>query len=235
VTIAERVEQLTVQYALPEGSAARLLALLDLLASDDHTPSSVTDRERAVDVHLADSLSALSVPAVRNARQVVDIGAGAGFPGLVLAIALPDAEVALVESAKRKCEFLDRARIAVGAKNVVVVPSRAESWQDGLGRQDLVTARAVGTLALLSEYAAPLLGVGGTLVAWKGAVSAAERKAGDAAALELGLEGAGVIRTEPYAGSAAHHLYMYAKVSNTPSRFPRRPGMARKHPLGGPQ
>jgi 16S rRNA (guanine527-N7)-methyltransferase len=232
VSVTERLEQLRLQYDLSMEAPERLRVLLDVLALDAHTPSSVVNPERAVDIHLADSLSALTLDLIRTAGSIADIGAGAGFPGLVLAIALPQAEVVLLESATRKCEFLDRTRAAVGAANVTVVASRVELWRDGLGRHDVVTARALGSLAVLCEYAAPLLRVGGTLVAWKGSVSDAELRAGHVASSELGLEAAGVIRTEPYAGCAAHHLYMYAKVSNTPSRFPRRAGMAHKHPLG---
>jgi 16S rRNA (guanine527-N7)-methyltransferase len=232
VSVAERLEQLRAQYDLSLEARERLRVLLDVLADDVHAPSSVVERERAVDVHLADSLSALALDVVRSAGRVADVGAGAGFPGLVLAIALPHAEVALVESTQRKCAFLERARAAIKAENVTVVASRVEAWKEGCDRYDVVTARAVGSLALLCEYAAPLLRVGGSLVAWKGAVSDAESRAGAAASSELGMEPAGVIRTEPYAGCAAHHLYMYAKISNTPNRFPRRPGMAQKHPLG---
>jgi 16S rRNA (guanine527-N7)-methyltransferase len=140
--------------------------------------------------------------------------------------------VTLVESAGRKCEFLERARVVVQAENVSVVRSRVESWDEGLVGQDLVTARAVGPLALLCEYAAPLLVLGGTLVAWKGAVSEAELRAGTAAAAETGLEAAGTVRTEPYAGSVDRRLVMYAKVAETPARFPRRPGVARKRSRG---
>jgi 16S rRNA (guanine527-N7)-methyltransferase len=85
---------------------------------------------------------------------------------------------------------------------------------------------------VLCEFAAPLLALGGTLMAWKGAASTAERLAGDRAAAELGLEQAVVVRTAPYPGSTAHHLHMYRKTADTSSRFPRRPGVARKHPLG---
>jgi 16S rRNA (guanine527-N7)-methyltransferase len=232
VSAAERVEQLAQRYGLPPDAGPRLLALLEQLAGDPHAPTSINAPERAVDVHLADSLSAVNLPAVRAARTIADIGSGAGFPGLVLAIALPRARVALVESAGRKCEFLERARLAVRAENVSVVCSRAEAWDDGLARQDLVTARAVGPLALLCEYAAPLLVLGGTLVAWKGAVGESELRAGDRAAAETGLETLGTVRTAPYAASVDRRLVMYAKVAETPARFPRRPGVARKRPLG---
>jgi 16S rRNA (guanine527-N7)-methyltransferase len=232
VTVADRVEQLALGRQLPAGAGRQLLALLDLLVSDRYAPSSVTAPSQAVDVHLADSLSAVDLAPVRDAQIIADVGSGAGFPGLVLAIALPRARVALVESAGRKCEYLVRARAAASVENVSVVHSRAESWSDGLARHDLVTARAVGPLALLCEYAAPLLVVGGTLVAWKGALAEGERAAAEQAAAQLGLEPAGTVRTEPYAGSADHHLVMYAKVTDTPDRFPRRPGAARKRPLG---
>jgi 16S rRNA (guanine527-N7)-methyltransferase len=232
VTVAERVERLTLERRLAEGASQQLLALLDQLASDRYAPSSITAPSQAVDVHLADSLTAVDLASVRGARRIADIGSGAGFPGLVLAIALPRARVALIESAGRKCEYLARACAAASIKNANVVHSRAESWSDGLARHDLVTARAVGPLALLCEYAAPLLVVGGTLVAWKGALADPERDAAEQAAAQLGLEPAGTVRTEPYAGSADHHLVMYAKVTDTPDRFPRRPGAARKRPLG---
>ncbi len=233
MSVAERVEALARRYALPAQAGPRLVELLDVVADDPHAPTSVTTREQAVGVHLADSLSALELAPVRNAERVADIGSGAGFPGLVLAIALADAHVALVESVGRKCEFLERARRAIGADNVSVVRLRAEAWLEGIGQHDLVTIRAVGPLAVLCEYAAPLLREGGSMVAWKGTAADAERMAGDRAAHELGLEPAGVVRTAPYPGSAHHHLHVYAKVSKTPPRFPRRPGAARKHPLGG--
>jgi 16S rRNA (guanine527-N7)-methyltransferase len=235
VIVAARVDDLVFRYGLPSGAGEQLLALLALIASDPLVPSTVRVLERAVDVHLADSLSALELAATRAATRIADLGSGAGFPGLALAVALPEARVSLLESSQRKCAFLERALIAAGVSNSRVVCERAESWADGLVSCDLVTARAVGPLALLCEYAAPLLVRGGTLVAWKGAVGQAELAAGETAAAELGLEPVSVVRTEPYPGSAGHHLHTFVKTTDTPSRFPRRPGAARKHPLGRPR
>jgi len=232
VNVDARLARLVARYGLDEVASERLAALLELLATDPHAPSSVTAPAAAVDVHVADALSALEKTPLRGSRRIADIGSGAGFPGLVLAIALPEAEISLVESARRKCDYLDRARAVIDAANATVVCARAEAWPAGLGRHDAVTARGLGPLALLCEYAAPLLAVGGILVAWKGAVSTDEASAGTRAALELGLEPAGVVRSEPYPGSAEHRLHMYAKTADTPSRFPRRPGTARKRPLG---
>jgi 16S rRNA (guanine527-N7)-methyltransferase len=232
MTANERLAELVERYELGNEAAPRLAALLGLLAADQRAPSSVTAVDVATDVHVADALSALGAAPLRDAQRIADIGSGAGFPGLVLAIALPHAQVALVESARRKCDFLERAVSLTGAANAVVVCARAEEWREGLASNDVVTVRAVGPLALLCEYAAPLLVVGGTLVAWKGTVSPDEARAGDRAAAELGLEPAVVVRSSPYPRSAGHHLHMYRKIADTPSRFPRRPGAARKHPLG---
>ncbi len=230
---ADGVAELALRYGLRPDATSRLLALLELLRADPYAPSAVTAPALATDVHVADSLSALELAPLRTARRLADIGSGAGLPGLVLAIALPATEVALVESHERRCAFLERAVAATATPNARVVNARAEAWPAGICAHDVVTARAVGPLAVLCEYAAPLLVRGGTLVAWKGRVPREEQLAGDRAAAELGLEPAGVVRSRPYPGSAEHHLHTYVKTADTPSRFPRRPGIARKRPLGG--
>ena len=102
-----------------------------------------------------------------------------------------------------------------------------------IGRHDLVTARALAALPVLCEYAAPLLLEGGELVAWKGAVADEEAAAGARAARELGLEPAGVHAVAPYPGAGPATLHRFRKIAPTPARFPRRPGMALKRPLGG--
>ena len=186
---------------------------------------------QAVDRHVADSLVALELPAVRGARRLADLGAGAGWPGLALAAALPDARVALVESAIRHCRYLERAVAAGGLANVEVVHARAEDWPAGIGAHDVVTARALASLPVLCEYAAPLLEDGGVLVAWKGLVEPAEAEAGAAAAAILGLEPAEVRAVDPYLEAERRTLHVFRKVAPTPERFPRRPGMATKRPL----
>lgn len=207
-------------------------ALLDALAEPE-APTSVHERARARDVHIADSLSALEVPGVREARRISDLGSGAGLPGLVLAIALPDAQVTLVESAGKKCAWMEATAERLGLANVHVVCARAEEWEEGRGVCDVVTARALGALPVLCEYAAPLLREGGALVAWKGAVDEVEEADGLAAAEALGLERVAVLAVEPYAGSERRTLHVFRKVAPTPERYPRRPGMAAKRPLSG--
>jgi len=139
-----------------------------------------------------------------------------------------------VESNGRKCAFLARTVEACAIANAAVVNARAEEWQAGLGRCDVVMARALAPLAVVAEYAAPLLRLGGTLVVWRGRRDPVDEVAGARAAALLGLESLPPVRVQPYAGAMRRHLHPIVKVAATPPRFPRRPGMARKRPLGSP-
>lgn len=212
---------------------------MDALADEPDPHTSVTDPAAALDAHVADSLSGLEVERVRLARRIADLGAGAGFPGLVLAICLPDTAVDLIESARRKAAVIDRLRQAARVDNARSIVARAEEWARmppavGGGRDayDVVTARAVGPLAVLVEYAAPLLRPTGVLVAWKGARDTSEEQQGRRAAREVGLALETVLRVEPFEGARNRYLHVYCKVAPTPGRFPRRPGTAAKRPLG---
>ena len=213
---------------LPARAEAQFAALLGLVATEPAAITTVRDPAEGVDAHVADSLVALELPAVRAARRVADLGSGGGFPGLALAIALPAAHVALVESVGRKCAFLAGAVSELGLANAEVVNGRAEAWPQGIGAHDLVVARALAPLPVLVEYAAPLLELGGALVAWKGRPEPAEEADGAAAAVALGMSAPEAIAVEPFAGARDRHLYLTSKVSPTPDRYPRRAGMARK-------
>jgi 16S rRNA (guanine527-N7)-methyltransferase len=229
--VRTRLEELASAYGLTLESTVRLERLLGLVARDASTPSSVRASEAAVDVHVADSLSGLEIDALRTAERIADLGAGAGFPGLVLAAARPGAAVVLVESVGRKCGWLERAIEATGIENARVACTRAEAWPEGIGTCDAVTARALAALPVLVEYAAPLLRLGGELVAWKGHRDAAEESEGDLAARVLGLEPTGVLAVRPFSAARARHLHRFRKVAETPAGYPRRPGAAAKRPL----
>jgi 16S rRNA (guanine527-N7)-methyltransferase len=231
VSVEDRLRTLAAEHRLHAGAVEALRRLLSAL-SDPAAPTAVHDPEEAVDVHVADSLAVLDVDDLRTARSIADLGAGAGPPGLVLAVALPQARVVLVESVARKCAFLEAAAQDLGLGNVEVVCARAESWSDGIGRCDVVCARALASLSVLCEYAAPLLRDRGVLVAWKGEVSSEEESAGLAAAATLGLEREAVRDVQPYPGSQRRTLHVFRKVRATPAGYPRRPGMAVKRPLG---
>jgi 16S rRNA (guanine527-N7)-methyltransferase len=225
------LERLAQRFGLSDRAPAQLERLLDLVAADPLAPTTVRDPAAALDTHVADALVGLELEAVRQAGRIADLGSGAGFPGLVLAAALPQAEVALVESSRRKCAFLERAVAAMGLENVTVVCERAEAWRAGLGIQDVVTARALAPLNVLVEYAAPLLREGGALVAWKGRRDEREEADGAAAAEQTGLVAAEIRPVEPWDAARHLHLHLYVKVGSTPNRFPRRPGIASKKPL----
>lgn len=219
--------------SLNAAQEAKLTRVLELLRQERASVSSVVD-ERAWSVHVDDSLTGLDVPALRKAARIADIGSGAGFPGLVLAVALADAQVDLIESVGRKCDFMRRAIDAAGIANAQVVHARSEDLASGEGREayDAVTARAVGRLSTLAELASPLLRDGGTLVAWKGKRDPDEESQLARAAESLAMRPDQILDVGDRAGSKHRHLHVIRKTGRTPSQLPRRPGMAKKRPRG---
>jgi 16S rRNA (guanine527-N7)-methyltransferase len=219
--------------ALAPESRAALRRVLELLREDPASLSSITD-ERAWQVHVVDSLTGLEVPELGTAGRIADVGAGAGFPGLVLAAALPGANVDLIESVVRKASFIERAAAAAGIANAAVLAARSEDVAKGEGREayDAVTARAVGRLSTLAELASPLLREGAVLVAWKGKRDEDEEAELDRAAAALAMSPERVLDVGDRAGSQHRHLHVIRKVGPTPEDLPRRPGIAKKRPKG---
>jgi 16S rRNA (guanine527-N7)-methyltransferase len=181
-----------------------------------------------------DSLTGLEVGDLRKAKRIADIGSGAGFPGLPLAVALPSARVDLIESVGRKCEFMRRAIDASGIDNATVLDARSEDLAAGEGREayDAITARAVGRLSTLAELASPLLREGGVLVAWKGKRDEGEERQLERASGQLAMHLERVLDVGDRAGSKHRHLYVLRKSGPVPPDLPRRPGMAKKRPRG---
>ncbi len=224
VALAER-------YGLDVGAIDRLRALARILVADPLAPTTIRTPASVLNDHLADSLVALELEPLREAQGVLDLGAGAGLPGLALAVALPSVRFTLLEASGRKCAFLQRAAETLGL-TVDVLHERAESLGARSPRYDVVTARAVAPPPVTLEYAAPLLRIGGSAVLWQGRRDPALDAAMSAAAAELGLEEPSVHRVQPYRAAENRHLYSSIKLAETPSRFPRRPGIALKRPLG---
>jgi 16S rRNA (guanine527-N7)-methyltransferase len=235
------VDSKKVQDALPlpgdslsAAQRAAITRVLELLRDERASVSSVTELGRAWKVHVADSLTGLEIDDLRNASRIADIGSGAGFPGLVLAVALPHARVDLVESISRKCDFMRRAIDAAGIDNARVINARSED----LARSDervpyaAVTARAVGRLSTIAELASPLLEEGGVLVAWKGKRDADEERQLENAAEALAMQAETILPVGPFAGSEHRHLHVARKSGPTPKNLPRRAGMAKKRPYG---
>lgn len=212
-------------------AAARMVSLLDRMALEPQNLTAITGIDEGIDRHLADSLAALTLPEVAAASAAVDVGSGAGFPGIALALARPDLAVTLVESERSKADWLQRA--SADLPNVRVVSDRSEHLA-ARERESvpLAVMRALGPLPVALELTAPFVEVGGAVVAWRGDdPDPVLEAAGARAATELGLEPRTPVAVAPFPG-ARRRLQVFAKVAPTPDRFPRRPGRAAKRPLG---
>jgi 16S rRNA (guanine527-N7)-methyltransferase len=164
---------------------------------------------------------------------VLDVGSGAGLPGLPLKIARPSLQVTLLEATGKKCRFLEKVASELGLDGIDVIEGRAEELAHAAthrGGYDLVVARAVAALPVLLEYCVPFLRVGGVLAATKGSAAQSELDASTAALAALGAE---VRQTAPLevAGLPAQTVVIVRKVAETPERYPRRTGIPTKRPL----
>lgn len=195
--------------------------------------TAITRPREAARLHILDSLLCLRA-GIPPDSSVLDVGSGAGLPGIPLAIARPDLEVTLLEAVSKKVAFLEIVAAELGL-SVQVVASRAEeaARQPRLReRFDVVVARAVAPLPVLSELTLPFVRVGGKAVLLKGPGVAREVDSGQRAAVALGGGDVRVIPAE-LPGRARRALVEIAKVTSTPLAYPRRPGMPAKRPLGG--
>lgn len=193
----------------------------------------VRSREELVRVHLLDSLWCSVAVDLKSALRLLDIGSGAGFPGIPLQICWPELRVYLLESQQRRGLFLSEAVQRLGLDNCQVLTFRAEDLaRDDAYREafDCVTARAVASLSVLVELALPFVEPGGHFVALKGGAAAAE-----VATAEYALEqlGGAVERMIPYRfpGEQGRNVVCISKVSTTPGHYPRRSGIPAKRPL----
>ena len=194
--------------------------LAALLATPGLT--SVRDPDEARRVHVEDALFAARLI---ERGPVVDVGSGGGSPGIPLAAARPDLRVELLEASEKKCAFLRTA--AREFPNVSVVCARAEEHGRGAGRDAYATAvaRALAPPPVAVEWCLPLVAAGGLLVLFAGEPDERAEKAAR-------LLGGGVPEAVPVPGFERKHLLLVRKLEPTPSRFPRRPGVAKKRPLG---
>jgi 16S rRNA (guanine(527)-N(7))-methyltransferase RsmG len=134
---------------------------------------------------LSESLASMEFGPVRTARRLADMGSGAGFPGLVLAAALPHARLTLIEKIPRKCSFLRRAASELGLANVQVVEGTVQEWSEGVASCDVVTSRKLGRPETMLEWSRPLLAQEGWVALWPGSSSFEEEPPETAAGLRL--------------------------------------------------
>jgi 16S rRNA (guanine527-N7)-methyltransferase len=166
---------------------------------------------------------------------LVDVGTGAGLPGLILKIVEPTIELTLLESISKKCNFLEAACTKLGFDHARVICDRAENYANGPDREsyDVVVARAVAPLPVLLELSLPLLRLNGYLVPQKGKKATEETVQARAAADVLGGKIVDVKKIKSTGMNTERVLVLVEKVAPTPAGYPRRAGIPAKRPLGG--
>ncbi|HEV2236634.1 MAG TPA: 16S rRNA (guanine(527)-N(7))-methyltransferase RsmG [Ktedonobacterales bacterium] len=200
--------------------------------------TAITDPAQIATRHFLDSLTvALGVPRARwaGALRLLDVGSGAGFPGLALAIAFPQWHVTALEAIGKKVSFLRHVATTLGLARVRVLPGRAEALAHApaeRGRYDVVTARAVAALPTLLEYCQPFARVGGLVLAPKKGELAAELAAGRRAAAALGGRMEAPLPVDVPGLEGGRVLVVVAQERPCPTPYPRPAGAARKQPLG---
>ncbi len=184
--------------------------------------------------HFLDSLTVLKALTLPSGAHVIDVGTGAGFPGLPLRIVRPDLNLTLLEATGKKALFLKHVVMALGLDNVQIITARAEdAGQQPAYRQqyDVVLARAVARLPIVVEYLLPLCKVGGYCLAMKGKTAAVELKDADRAIHILGGQFERTVEIILPGVAEPHFLVALAKVKVTPAAYPRQPGIPAKKPL----
>ncbi len=234
----------------PAGKTAVLSAYMEriLELNREINLTRVTDHDEFEARHFIESLAVCRDDAFVKARRIIDVGSGAGFPGVPLAVAFPEKEVVLVDSLAKRMDIVRELCGELGIKNVTAVHGRAED----LGREegfregfDLCVSRAVAELRVLAEYALPFVKTGGTFAAWKGERYREELEAAAAAVDKLGGGETRIIPAAvPERGNNAlsgHDapdlpggrgvIIMIKKIKETPPAYPRSPGKPAKRPL----
>ncbi len=184
--------------------------------------------------HFLDSISVLKALDMKPGVRAIDVGTGAGFPGLPLRMVTPDLHMALLEATGKKTQFLKHVVDTLKLSDVSVVNLRAEEAGQATAHRetyDVVLARAVARLPALVEYLLPLCKVGGRCIAMKGDTAAGELRDAEKALRILGGQAGGIIKVELPEISEPHYLVIIEKIAPTPALFPRKPGTPTKSPL----
>ena len=197
--------------------------------------TAITELEAIAVKHFLDSFTACAVRVWTGRERMIDVGSGAGFPGLALRVAMPGTTLTCVESVGKKARFLDDMSTLLGLGDVEVRNERAETLAHATDRRaayDVGTARAVGTLAACAEYLLPFLRIGGDAIVWKGKVDP-ELPAARKALASLGGEIAAIVSTVQLGVAdilPGRNLVVMRKTRASPDRYPRASAEARRRP-----
>lgn len=220
---------------LPESALPLLRQYFELLVAGNErlNLTAITAEPDVAVKHFVDSLTCLQAASFAAGALVVDVGTGAGLPGLVLKIARPDLRLVLIDALRKRCDFLEETAARLGLADVTVVHARAEEAGQGPWREqaDIAVARAVAPLAVLAEYCLPLVRPGGVFVAMKGPGGRDELDQATGALAKLG-GGPADVTTLALPGDAGNRtLIAVPKQTATPAAYPRRSGLPAKRPL----
>lgn len=196
--------------------------------------TAIRDTESIRTKHFLDSFSCVLAWKANPPHRLIDVGTGAGFPGMPLKILYPNLHLTLVESVGKKAMFCQHIVSVLGLEHVQVVKSRAEEvGQDPSHREkyDWAVARAVASLNMLSEYLLPLMRVGGTMLAQKGESGPAEAQSAEKAMKLLGGNLRELVKVNLPGVAEDRYLVLVDKVAATPAKFPRKAGVPAKQPL----
>jgi len=223
---------------LDDGRLDRLERYARLLASYKKANVIGTrDLDRILLDHVLDSLSCFLHEPLWEAGRLADVGSGGGLPGIPISIVRPDLRTTLIESTRKKADFLRHAAEQLALANLEVVNARVEDigrTQEQRSVYGIVTTRAVARLSVVAEYCVPLLEVGSQAIAMKAGLEGEEYEEGRRATGALGATIAGVepVAVLPEVGEKERNLVILKKGRETPARYPRKAGMAAKRPLG---
>ncbi len=190
--------------------------------------TAIRDKDEFFKKNIEDSLAICGRPEIENAKKILDMGTGGGFPGLPLAIKYPDKEFVLMDAIAKKLKVIDDVAQKLGVSNITTVHSRAEDY---VSREtfDLVVSRAVANMSTLSEYCLPFVKLGGYFVAYKTKDALEEIKAAEKA---IKILGGGEIRIEDNGEGDNEHIFVIIeKVKPTPAKYPRKAGTPKNQPL----
>ena len=184
--------------------------------------------------HFLDSLNPAAISCISSAKKIIDVGSGAGFPGIPLSILKEQADFTLLDTRKKRCEFIESAVSELGLKNVTVLWGRAEELgKDKMHREqyDIACARALAAAPILLEYLSPFLKIGGHVLLYKGKEAENEIAQSQNAADILGIDKFAVIPYKITDDVSSYNMLYAEKIFPTPDKYPRKPGIALKRPL----
>jgi 16S rRNA (guanine527-N7)-methyltransferase len=196
--------------------------------------TAITDDLEIIKKHFIDSISILKSGAIKEGSSIIDVGTGAGFPGIPLKIIMPSLKVVLLDSLNKRINFLNTVISELKLDGIETIHGRAEDFAKKEGYRenfDIATARAVANLSVLSEYCIPYVKVSGHFIAMKGPAALDELKDSRNAIGTLGGKFREIIETHIPGEEINHNIVVVEKVSNTDNKYPRKAGQIEKKPI----